>query len=243
MEACVFRGPGRVTVESRPVPSSGPSEIVLRMKAAGVCHSDIRVYKGEKPARLGVIPGHEIMGTVAALGEGVGGPSLGQRVAVCPIIACGSCYYCLRGLRNRCLRRVTLGYEEDGGLAEYALIPAPVVALGHVFPVPEGLPSALATLMEPLACVLNSLEACRQEGLHLFVLPPCSPKLNGHVERAQRTHTEEFWECYDEDLDLAAVRSALRCWENVYNTYRPHQSLAWLTPSEYLAKCHPGDGL
>ena len=85
-------------------------------------------------------------------------------------------------------------------------------------------------------------EACRREGLHLFVLPPCSPKLNGHVERAQRTHTEEFWECYDEDLELAAVRPALRRWEEIYNTYRPHQSLAWLTPSEYLAKCHPGTG-
>ena len=85
-------------------------------------------------------------------------------------------------------------------------------------------------------------EACQREGLHLFVLPPRSPKLNGHVERAQRTHTEEFWECYEEDLDLATVRPALRAWETTYNTYRPHQSLAWLTPAEYLAKCHPETG-
>jgi len=171
VKACVFQGPGRVTVESRPVPSPGPGEIVLRMEAAGVCHSDIRVYKGEKYARPGVIPGHEIVGAVKALGEGVSGLSLGQRVAVCPIIACGRCYYCQRGLRNRCLKRVTLGYEEDGGLAEYALIPASIVALGHVFPVPEGLPPALATLMEPLACVLNSLETCRlQPGSSLVLL-------------------------------------------------------------------------
>lgn len=82
-------------------------------------------------------------------------------------------------------------------------------------------------------------ETCRREGIQLFVLPPRSPKLNGHVERAQRTHTEEFWECYDGDLNLPSVRPALRAWETAYNTYRPHQSLAWDTPAEYLAKHHP----
>jgi len=82
-------------------------------------------------------------------------------------------------------------------------------------------------------------ESCRIQKLHLFVLPPRSPKLNGHVERAQRTHTEEFWECYDGDLHLAAARPALRRWERLYNTYRPHQALKGLTPAEYIAKHHP----
>lgn len=81
--------------------------------------------------------------------------------------------------------------------------------------------------------------ACQSSDLQLFVLPPRSPKLNGHVERAQRTHTEEFWERYDGDLDLPAVRPALRHWEHLYNTFRPHQALAQQTPAEYLAKCHP----
>lgn len=82
-------------------------------------------------------------------------------------------------------------------------------------------------------------EACQSQGVQQFVLPPRSPKLNGCVERAQRTHTEEFWECYEDALDLDTVRPALRAWEHLYNTYRPHQSLAQLTPEEYLAKCHP----
>jgi len=81
--------------------------------------------------------------------------------------------------------------------------------------------------------------ACQGSDLQLFVLPPRSPKLNGHVERAQRTHTEEFWERYEGDLDLPAVRLALRDWEHLYNTFRPHQALAGETPKEYLAKCHP----
>jgi len=78
-------------------------------------------------------------------------------------------------------------------------------------------------------------ELCRQRGIRLFVLPPKSPKLNGHVERAQRTHTEEFYECYEGDFNLAALRPALRQWEAVYNTVRPHQALGYLTPAEFLA--------
>src|SRR3990170_3416259 len=81
--------------------------------------------------------------------------------------------------------------------------------------------------------------ACRGSDLQLFVLPPRSPKLNGHVERAQRTHTEEFWERYEGELDLPTVRPALRHWERLYNTFRPHQALAQRTPAEYLTQCHP----
>jgi len=81
--------------------------------------------------------------------------------------------------------------------------------------------------------------ACQESALHLFILPPRSPKLNGHVERAQRTHTEEFWERYEGDLDLPSVRPALRAWEHLYNTFRPHQALAGRTPQEYLLECHP----
>lgn len=81
--------------------------------------------------------------------------------------------------------------------------------------------------------------ACQQLGLKLFVLPPHSPKLNGHVERAQRTHTEEFYELYDGDLEIASLNQALLSWEQVYNTVRPHQSLDGRTPAEYLEQCHP----
>lgn len=161
MKACVFHGPGDVRVEERPRPRIGPGEMLLEMRATGICYSDIRVYKGEKKARAGVIPGHEPVGVIAALGEEVEGFRTGQEVALCPILACGACFFCRRGYRNRCPQRTTLGYEEDGGLAEYMLVPAALIRLGHVFPLPAGLPASRATLTEPLACVLNSLETCR----------------------------------------------------------------------------------
>jgi len=78
---------------------------------------------------------------------------------------------------------------------------------------------------------------CQKRGIRLFVLPPRSPKLNGHVERAQRTHTEEFYEVTDCCFEIAELNAALEEWERVYNTVRPHQALGYLTPQEYL-ECH-----
>ncbi len=158
MKACVFRGPGDVGVVEKPAPEPQAGEILLRVAAAGLCASDVRVYRGEKYAKQGVIPGHEIAGVVAGLGEGVEGFATGQRVALCPIVACGVCDFCRVGKRNRCPNRVTLGYDEDGGLGEYLRVPAPIVRYGHVFPLPVGLPLDAASLLEPTACVLNSLE-------------------------------------------------------------------------------------
>ena len=77
-------------------------------------------------------------------------------------------------------------------------------------------------------------EECHRRGIKLFVLPPRSPKLNGGVERAHRTHTEEFYEVTDSSFDLAELRQELLEWETTYNTVRPHQALGYLTPLKFL---------
>jgi transposase InsO family protein len=76
--------------------------------------------------------------------------------------------------------------------------------------------------------------ACQQRGLHLFVLPPRSPKLNGAVERANRTHTEEFYQVTPCSLEMKKLNRELRHWEKIYNTVRPHQALGYLTPQQFL---------
>jgi transposase InsO family protein len=81
-------------------------------------------------------------------------------------------------------------------------------------------------------------QTCRERGIRLFVLPPRSPKLNGHVERAQRTHTEEFHDRYMGELDLKSLNAAMREWEYTYNHIRPHYSLDLKTPAKYLAAYH-----
>ena len=73
-------------------------------------------------------------------------------------------------------------------------------------------------------------EECQRRGIKLFVLPPRSPKLNGGVERAHRTHTEEFYQVTESSFDIAELRAELVDWEQIYNAVRPHQALGYLTP-------------
>ncbi len=77
-------------------------------------------------------------------------------------------------------------------------------------------------------------EECQRCGIKLFVLPPRSPKLNGCVERAHRTHTEEFYEVTESSFDLPELRDELLQWERTYNTIRPHQALGYMTPLKFL---------
>ncbi len=83
-------------------------------------------------------------------------------------------------------------------------------------------------------------EVCQSRGIKLFVLPPRSPKLNGGVERAHRTHTEEFYEVTDNSFELEDLRRELLEWETTYNQVRPHQSLGYLTPYQFLAQNRKG---
>jgi transposase InsO family protein len=80
-------------------------------------------------------------------------------------------------------------------------------------------------------------DACRKRGIRLFVLPPRSPKLNGHVERSNRTHKEEFYYRLTSTTNLTQVSKLLRRWEDIHNTYRPHQALGQLTPLAFHQKC------
>ncbi len=82
-------------------------------------------------------------------------------MVVCPIVACGGCFFCRQGKQNRCIRRTTIGYDHNGGLAEYVLAPATIVRSGHLLKVPAGMPLDLACQAEPFACALYSLEVCR----------------------------------------------------------------------------------
>ncbi|MCA1709180.1 MAG: integrase core domain-containing protein [Actinobacteria bacterium] len=82
--------------------------------------------------------------------------------------------------------------------------------------------------------------ACKERGIPLYVLPPRSPKLNGCVERGNRTHREEFYEVYDLDWTVAGLRPQLLRWEAIYNTVRPHKSLGYLTPQEYITQWRSG---
>lgn len=158
MKALRFYEPGHVAVVDAPQPHAGAGEVVLKVHATGLCNSDVRVYLGEKKAVAGVITGHEMTGEVAEAAPGTG-VSVGDVVAVCPILCCGRCSFCRDGFRNRCPYRKTLGYDLDGAIAEYVRIPAPLVAMGHLLPMDVAVAPHVRALLEPFSCVLNSIES------------------------------------------------------------------------------------
>ncbi len=186
MKALVFHEPGRIAVENVPDPSPGPGDLVIDIAAAAICHSDIRVYLGQKHAKPGVVPGHEMAGFVSAVGDSVDDFRPGDRVVICPIVACGKCVFCLSGRQHRCVSRQTLGYDENGGLAERVLIPAQLRAVGHVLRPPARLSLERACFTEPLACVLNSLETCHLHAGSSVVVIGAGPMGLYHVLLARK---------------------------------------------------------
>jgi propanol-preferring alcohol dehydrogenase len=124
MLAMVFHEAGQPLVaEDRPVPTPGDGQLLIKVKACGVCRTDLHVVDGELPnPNLHVVPGHEIVGEVTAIGDDVSRFAVGDRVGV-PWLGgtCGKCRYCTRGRENLCDDARFTGYTLDGGYAEYTL--------------------------------------------------------------------------------------------------------------------------
>ena len=126
MKAYVYRQGGKAwRIEDVPDPVPGPGEVLIKVASAGVCGSDTHYRSGRIPVKAApLIPGHEIAGTIARLGEGVEGVSVGDRVCVHYIISCARCRHCDVGNDNRCRSRVSIGTHVDGGFAEYVVAPS-----------------------------------------------------------------------------------------------------------------------
>ncbi len=170
MKAVQLFGKGDLRVVEAPVPEAGPGEIVVRTRAALICGTDVRMHaNGSK--RLPVTLGHELAGTVAGVGAGVGGYRAGQPVAVAPNYGCGTCDVCVAGMAQHCAQLQAIGIDVDGGFAEVVRVPAAAVRQGNVCPIPEGTPFDQAALAEPFSCVYNSFERARlQPGDRVIVI-------------------------------------------------------------------------
>jgi propanol-preferring alcohol dehydrogenase len=124
---------GSLRFVEKPVPVPGDDELLVHVRACGVCRTDLHVTEGDLPVhRPGVTPGHEVVGVVAGLGAAVSGFAVGDRVGVAWLRRTdGTCVYCLRGAENLCPRSEYTGWDADGGYAEYTTVPA---AFAHRLP-------------------------------------------------------------------------------------------------------------
>jgi propanol-preferring alcohol dehydrogenase len=147
MKAMVLKKQGeRLSLEDIPVPSFGPQQVLVRVRACAVCRTDLHVTDGDLPhPKLPLVPGHEIVGTIEAIGDGVKGFKKGQKVGI-PWLGytCGECSYCRGGMENLCENALFMGYTIDGGYAEYT-----AAYVNYCFSIPDGYTEVQAA---PLLC-------------------------------------------------------------------------------------------
>lgn len=165
MLAAVYHGPNDLRIEEVPVPEIGQGELLIKVLSASICGTDIRILHGDHrmyPSGTVRIPGHEVVGNVAKVGEGLANFIVGERVFIAPNTGCGHCEQCVSGNNNLCSNYDALGVTMNGGFAEYMRVPANSVQQGNVIKISDSVDSAVAALMEPFACVLRG-----QNALHI----------------------------------------------------------------------------
>lgn len=160
MRAAVLHAGGRIVAGDWPRPAIGPGELLLRVRGCGLCGSDIAKIAdgaGVTPAVLG----HEVVGEVVEVGEGVRGFAPRDRVAVAHHVPCGECHYCRRGSESMC-RAFKASHLDPGGFAEFVRVPAANVRRA-AFRIPDHLSDEEASFVEPLACCVRAVDRARVE--------------------------------------------------------------------------------
>ncbi len=152
MKAATIQAPEKASVVAVESPVPGPDDVLIEVRAAGVCGTDLHIYHGEYEANYPLIPGHEFSGIVKSVGENVQRYQAGERVTADPNIPCNRCPACQRNAPNQCHNLAAVGVTRDGAFAEYVVAPE-----GSVFPI-GSIPFSAAALVEPLACVVWGLK-------------------------------------------------------------------------------------
>lgn len=155
MKAVMKIAPGVGNVELRDIdePTPGPGHVKIRVQAAGICGTDLHIYKDEFRSRPPVVLGHEVAGEIVEIASGVTDIQPGMRVTTETYYStCGVCMYCRRGQTNLCLNRLSIGSGVNGGFTQYVIVPAK-----NIHRLPENVDFRAGALTEPLACVVHGV--------------------------------------------------------------------------------------
>lgn len=164
MIAAMLFGKEDLRLVEVPTPSINENEVLLRVRAAAICGTDVRMFKNGftgVDANHPLTLGHEIAGVIEAVGRNVTAYSPGMRVVVAPNMGCGICSDCVRGNSHMCRDYQALGINLQGGFAEYVVIPEKAVRSGNIVPIESHIGFSEASIIEPLSCVYNGSEQCR----------------------------------------------------------------------------------
>ena len=153
MKALVYAAPGQFIVADVPTPQPRGVEVLIRVRAAGVCKTDLHIHHGQFLSAFPLIPGHEFAGEVAAVGEAVTSVRVGDRVTADNERQCGACWHCRRGEPLFCERAVLQGVNAPGGFAEYVLVEEE-----QVYPLADAISFHEGALVEPAACAVHGID-------------------------------------------------------------------------------------
>lgn len=188
MKAALLRAPNEIACEIVSEPELARGDLLVKVKAATVCGTDVRIFRGKKTTgiRYPSILGHEFAGEIVDTG-GNATFMCGEAVGVCPAIPCGHCANCKRGFENICSNLIAIGYEIDGAFAEYIRIPARAVESENVFRLPQHIGWEKASLVEPFSCVMNGQEKIEVGVGDFVVILGAGPIGLMHVKLARYT--------------------------------------------------------
>ncbi len=158
MKASVFYGKHDLRVLETETPKPRYGEVVIRVKACGICGTDIHIFEGDEgcaPTPTGTVLGHEFAGVVTEIGDGVTDIKIGDRVCVDPNKLCNECYYCKSGIGHFCENMIGIGTTVNGGFAEYCVVPQ-----SQIYKVSAGTTFEQAAMTEPVACCLHGIDMC-----------------------------------------------------------------------------------
>ena len=159
MKVVRFYAPKDVRIEEAPEPECGPDEVKLRVRNCSTCGTDVKIFNnGHQNLSPPRIIGHEIAGEVVEVGDRVEGWSVGDRAQVIAAVPCGECYECRRGWMAVCANQTSVGYQYDGGFAEYLIVPREVLKVDGLNRIPDGIGFDEASVAEPFACAINAQE-------------------------------------------------------------------------------------
>jgi L-iditol 2-dehydrogenase len=159
MKVLRFYAPGDVRVEEAPKPSINADEILMRVRNCSTCGTDVKIFhNGHQNITPPRVMGHEVAGEVAEVGANVSGWAVGDRVQVIAAVPCGECYECRKGWMAVCENQTSIGYQYDGGFAEYMVVPQAVLKVDGLNRIPEGVGFDEASAAEPFACAINAQE-------------------------------------------------------------------------------------
>lgn len=186
MKAAILSAPNALSLQDIAPPALEDGDLLVRVRAATLCGTDIRIFRGRKTAgvRYPSVIGHEFAGVVVDAG-GHETYATGDRIALCPAMACGRCALCKRGRENLCESGFNVGYEIDGAFAELIRIPASAVHAGNVCLLPDHVHFEEAALVEPLACVLNGQDLVDLSSADTVVVLGGGPIGQLHVKLAR----------------------------------------------------------